>query len=86
VQRADDAGQILQDAFARVFPQAFYPAAAGLWQYTGDPPHMDLDNLAKALLDALTGHVFEDDSQVARLLVERRVGEREGIWLRAEAL
>jgi len=47
---------------------------------------MDLDNLAKALLDALTGHVFEDDSQVARLLVERRVGEREGIWLRAEAL
>lgn len=55
-------------------------------EYTGDPPHMDLDNLAKALLDALTGNVFEDDSQVARLLVERRVGEREGIWLRAEEL
>ena len=55
-------------------------------EYTGDPPHMDLDNLAKALLDALTGHVFADDSQVARLLVERRVGEREGIWLRAKAI
>lgn len=55
-------------------------------EYTGDPPHMDLDNLAKALLDALTGNVFADDSQVARLLVERRVGEREGIWLRAAAM
>ena len=46
----------------------------------------DLDNLAKALLDSLTGNVFEDDHQVARLLVERRVGEREGIWLKAEAM
>lgn len=55
-------------------------------EYIGDPPHMDLDNLAKALLDALTGNVFEDDSQVARLLVERRVGEREGIWLCALAM
>ncbi|HAO35869.1 MAG TPA: RusA family crossover junction endodeoxyribonuclease, partial [Hyphomonas sp.] len=33
-----------------------------------------------------TGNVFEDDHQVARLLVERRVGEREGIWLKAEAM
>lgn len=57
-----------------------------IMEYTGDPPHMDLDNLAKALLDALTGNAFDDDSQVARLLVERRVGEREGIWLRAQSL
>ena len=52
-----------------------------MMEYTGDAPWMDLDNLAKALLDSLTGNVFEDDHQVARLLVERRVGEREGIWL-----
>lgn len=57
-----------------------------IMEYTGEAPWMDLDNLAKALLDALTGNVFEDDHQVARLLVERRVGEREGIWLRAHAL
>lgn len=55
-------------------------------EYTGEAPWMDLDNLAKALLDSLTGNVFEDDRQVARLLVERRVGEREGIWLSAEAM
>lgn len=51
-------------------------------EFTGDPPHMDLDNLAKALLDSATGSAFHDDSQIARLLVERRVAEREGIWMR----
>ena len=54
--------------------------------HVGDAPWMDLDNLAKALLDSLSGNVFEDDHQVARLLVERRAGERDGIWLKAEAL
>jgi crossover junction endodeoxyribonuclease RusA len=47
--------------------------------YTGDPPWLDLDNLAKAILDACKGYAFHDDSQVARLLVERRQGERERI-------
>ncbi|MDB5439149.1 MAG: RusA family crossover junction endodeoxyribonuclease [Caulobacteraceae bacterium] len=50
--------------------------------YVGDPPWMDLDNLAKAILDAIKGYVFHDDAQVARLLVERRVGERERISVR----
>ena len=48
-------------------------------EYTGDPPWLDLDNLAKAVLDAIKGHAFHDDSQVARLLVERHAGERERI-------
>ncbi len=55
-------------------------------EYTGDPPWMDLDNLAKALLDSVSGNVFVDDHQVARLLVERRVGDREGIYMRVEAM
>ena len=57
-----------------------------MMEFTGDPPHMDLDNLAKALLDSLTGAAFHDDSQVARLLVERRVGERERIVLKCRAM
>jgi len=57
-----------------------------LMEYTGEAPWMDLDNLAKALLDSVNGHAFEDDHQVARLLVERRVGDREGIWMRVEEL
>ena len=48
-------------------------------EYVGDPPWIDLDNLAKAILDAIKGYTFHDDAQVARLLVERRAGEREQI-------
>ena len=56
-----------------------------IMEHHGEAPWMDLDNLAKALLDSLTGHVFEDDHQVARLLVERKAGERDSIFMRAEA-
>ena len=52
-------------------------------EYLGEVPRLDLDNLAKALLDALKGHVFVDDSQIARLLCERVAGERERITVRA---
>ncbi len=52
-----------------------------LMEFTGDPPWLDLDNLAKALLDAIKGYAFHDDAQVGRLLVERREGERERITL-----
>lgn len=48
-------------------------------EHVGDPPWMDLDNLAKAVLDGIKGYVFHDDAQVARLLVERHPGERERI-------
>jgi Holliday junction resolvase RusA-like endonuclease len=36
-----------------------------------DRRRRDLDNAAKAVLDALNGIVWRDDSQIARLLVER---------------
>ena len=48
-------------------------------EYVGDPPWLDLDNVAKAILDAIKGYAFHDDAQVARLLVERSPGERERI-------
>ena len=51
-------------------------------EYTGDPPWLDLDNLAKALLDAVKGYAFHDDAQVGRLVVERYEGERERITIR----
>jgi crossover junction endodeoxyribonuclease RusA len=54
-----------------------------IMEYVGETPTLDLDNLAKALLDALKGHVFVDDSQIARLLCERRVGDRDRILVRA---
>jgi len=55
-------------------------------EYVGEPPWLDLDNLAKAILDAIKGYVFHDDAQVARLLVERMVGERERITVSVRRL
>lgn len=54
-----------------------------LLTHAGEAPSLDLDNLAKALLDALKGHVFFDDAQIARLLCERAPGERDMITVRA---
>ncbi|MFC3069012.1 RusA family crossover junction endodeoxyribonuclease [Phenylobacterium soli] len=55
-------------------------------EYVGDPPWLDLDNLAKAILDAIKGYAFHDDAQVARLLVERQAGERERIVISVRKL
>ena len=55
-------------------------------EYVGEPPWLDLDNLAKALLDAVKGYAYHDDAQVARLLVERFPGERERITVSARKL
>ena len=54
--------------------------------FVGDPPWLDLDNLAKAILDAIKGYAFHDDAQVARLLVERHTGERERITVTVRAM
>lgn len=35
----------------------------------------DLDKLARAILDALTGIAFSDDSQVTRLVADKRIAE-----------
>jgi crossover junction endodeoxyribonuclease RusA len=50
-------------------------------EHQGEAPGLDLDNLAKALLDAIKGFVFFDDVQVARLLAERAPGERDRIHI-----
>ena len=46
----------------------------------------DMDNLEKALLDALNGLAFTDDAVVVDRLARKRFGERPGIRLRVEAL
>ena len=38
-------------------------------------PRPDVDNAAKAVLDALNGVAWEDDSQVERLGVEKSYGQ-----------
>jgi crossover junction endodeoxyribonuclease RusA len=46
-------------------------------------PSIDLDNVAKAVLDGIKGAVFFDDAQVMRLVVEKLPGEVEGVLVRA---
>lgn len=43
-------------------------------EYVGVRP--DLDKLARAVLDGMTGIVFRDDSQVAGLVCEKTYGDR----------
>jgi crossover junction endodeoxyribonuclease RusA len=45
-------------------------------------PRVDLDNVAKAVLDGIKGALFFDDHQVARLLVERVEAEVECVLIR----
>lgn len=40
-------------------------------------PQIDVDNVAKAVLDGIKGHVFVDDSQIMRLLVEKLPSDNE---------
>ena len=82
--------QLLREFFRNDFPeicpgQGDYDVHI-IMDYTGDAPWMDLDNLAKALLDSVTGTAFIDDHQVARLLVERRAGDHEGIYMRVRSM
>ncbi|MAK64331.1 MAG: hypothetical protein CMF75_06240 [Maricaulis sp.] len=55
-------------------------------QRTPDSPTHDVDNVAKAVLDALTGVVFHDDSQVERLLVTKVEGDRPRIAVTARPM
>ncbi len=55
-------------------------------QRTPDSPTHDVDNVAKAVLDALTGVVFHDDSQVERLLVTKVEGDRPRICVTARPM
>lgn len=47
---------------------------SGVRQGAPAMPRCDLDNCAKAVLDALNGIAWVDDSQVARLVVEKSYG------------
>lgn len=49
-------------------------------------PNHDVDNVAKAVLDALSGVVFHDDSQVERLLVTKVDGDRPRICVTARPM
>ena len=48
-----------------------------------DKRRRDVDGFAKPILDALTGLVYEDDSQVTYLVVSKQIGTPVGVEVRA---
>lgn len=46
----------------------------------------DLDKLVRAVLDGLTGVVYEDDSQVIMIKASKTYGENQGVWIGVEQI
>jgi Holliday junction resolvase RusA-like endonuclease len=53
---------------------AYHKTKSGLKVSAPDLPRQDVDNIAKAVLDALNGVAWVDDTQVSRLVVEKSYG------------
>ncbi|MFP4520168.1 MAG: RusA family crossover junction endodeoxyribonuclease [Oceanicaulis sp.] len=79
-------GQFFRTEFNRVRPKYGPYEVVIEIERTPDSPVHDVDNVAKAILDALTGVVFHDDSQVERLHVEKITGERARVKVRARPI
>lgn len=52
-----------------------------IWLDSRPHARIDVDNVAKACLDALTGVIWRDDRQVVRLLVEKSTGDQSAVVL-----
>lgn len=79
-------GEFFRTEFKRVRPKWGPYEVTIIIERTENSPVHDVDNVAKAVLDALTGVVFHDDSQVERLHVEKVIGERARVRVRAVPL
>lgn len=79
-------GDFFRTEFKRVRPKWGPYEVAIIIEKTPNSPSHDVDNVAKAILDALTGVIFHDDSQVERLTVEKVDGDRPRVKVRARPL
>lgn len=50
--------------------------AATLFYFPHEPMRGDVDNIVKLVLDALCGHIYVDDAQVERIVVQKFEPER----------
>jgi len=79
-------GDFFRLEFKRVRPKwGPYEVIIDIERTDRSPVH-DVDNVAKAVLDALTGVVFHDDSQVEKLLVTKRESDTARITVTARPM
>lgn len=77
-------GDFFRKDYRRV-RQSHEAFAVTIWiEQPGYGRRLDCDNVAKACLDALTGSVWTDDSQIVRLFVEKVQSDTEAVTLLAE--
>lgn len=73
----------LRKEYAALRPRYADLFAVTIWIETPAPARrLDVDNVAKACLDSLTGALWRDDSQVVRLTVEKVAATAEAITVR----
>ena len=78
--------QFLRKEAAHVRPH-FAPFEVRIWtSLMEERGQMDVDNIAKACLDALNGIVWRDDRQVYKLISEKFTGPKNEIAIRARPL
>jgi Holliday junction resolvase RusA-like endonuclease len=66
--------QLLQEAARARRPEVMFgPLYARIIWFQGQPTTGDVDNIAKRILDALKGIVFDDDGEIVRCLTEKTV-------------
>jgi len=79
-------GEFFYTEFKRVRPKYGPYEVEILIERTAHSPEEDVDNVAKAVLGALTGCVFNDESQVEKLMIEKVISDRARVKVRARPL
>lgn len=71
----DEWKQRIKDASSAILPEAHLateaPMAVTLYYFPVEPMQGDIDNIVKPILDAMSPHVYLDDKQVVRLVVQK---------------
>ncbi|WP_211099358.1 RusA family crossover junction endodeoxyribonuclease [Skermanella aerolata] len=65
----------IRDATVEVLPEGHFatggPVSVTLFYFPGSEMAGDIDNIVKPILDALCQHIYMDDDQVERVLVQK---------------